>query len=116
MAQLERKQGEGEGWSSDGWDGYPAGLQRILSQIADQKIENVVVIGGDIHSFWVTDLKQDFGDPNAPTVATEFVGTSVTSRACRMRQASPSRYRRASFFETISFSSSRVGPAMERKP
>jgi alkaline phosphatase D len=80
MAQLERKQGEGEGWSSDGWDGYPAGLQRILSQIADQKIENVVVIGGDIHSFLGDHLKQDFGDPNAPTVATEFVGTSVTSK------------------------------------
>ena len=79
MAQLEQKQGEGEAWWSDGWDGYPAGRQRILSQIAEQKIENVVVIGGDIHSFWVTDLKQDFGDPNAPTVATEFVGTSVTS-------------------------------------
>ena len=79
MAQLEQKQGEGEGWWSDGWDGYPAGRQRILSQIAEQQIENVVVIGGDIHSFWVADLKQDFGDPTSPTVATEFVGTSVTS-------------------------------------
>jgi alkaline phosphatase D len=79
MAQLEQKQGEGEGWWSDGWDGYPAGRQRILAEIAEQKIENVVVIGGDIHSFWVTDLKQDFGDPTSPTVATEFVGTSVTS-------------------------------------
>jgi alkaline phosphatase D len=79
MAQLERKRGEGEAWWSDGWDGYPAGRQRILSQVAEQKIENVVVIGGDIHSFWVADLKSDFGDPNSPTVATEFVGTSVTS-------------------------------------
>ena len=39
----------------------------------------MVVIGGDIHSFWVTDLKPDFSDPASPTVATEFVGTSVTS-------------------------------------
>jgi PhoD-like phosphatase len=39
MAQLEQKQGEGEAWWSDGWDGYPAGHQRILSQIAEQKIE-----------------------------------------------------------------------------
>ena len=38
-----------------------------------------MVIGGDIHSFWVTDLKTDFRDPASPTVATEFVGTSVTS-------------------------------------
>jgi alkaline phosphatase D len=39
----------------------------------------VVVIGGDIHSFWVTDLKRDFRDPASLTVATEFIGTSVTS-------------------------------------
>jgi alkaline phosphatase D len=79
MAQLEQKQGEGEAWRSDGWDGYPAARQRLLAQVAEQKIENVVVIGGDIHSFWVSDLKRDFRDPASPTVATEVVGTSVTS-------------------------------------
>jgi alkaline phosphatase D len=79
MTQLEQKQGEGEAWWSDGWDGYPAARRRLLSQIAEQKIDNVVVIGGDIHSFWVSDLKRDFRDPASPTVATEFVGTSVTS-------------------------------------
>ena len=79
MAQLEQKQGAGEAWWSDGWDGYPAARRRLLSQIAEQKIRDVVVIGGDIHSFWVTDLKPDFSDPASPTVATEFVGTSVTS-------------------------------------
>jgi phosphodiesterase/alkaline phosphatase D-like protein len=60
----------GERAAEDEADGEP---------IAEQKIENVVVIGGDIHSFWVTDLKQDFGDSTSPAVATEFVGTSVTS-------------------------------------
>ena len=38
------------------------------------------MIGGDIHSFWVTDLKADFADPGSATVASEFVGTSVTSQ------------------------------------
>ena len=38
-----------------------------------------MVVGGDVHSFWVTDLKVDFDDPASPTVASEFVGTSVTS-------------------------------------
>lgn len=37
------------------------------------------MIGGDIHSFWANDLKPDFDDPSAPIVASEFVGTSVTS-------------------------------------
>lgn len=79
MAQLEQKAGEGEAWWSDGWDGYPAGRKRLLDHIAQRDIKDVVVLGGDIHSFWVTDLKADFGDPASATVATEFVGTSVTS-------------------------------------
>ena len=36
-------------------------------------------IGGDIHSFWATDLKADFDNPSSVTVSTEFVGTSITS-------------------------------------
>ena len=40
---------------------------------------NPVVIGGDLHSFWVNDLKRDFDDPGSPTVATEFVGSSISS-------------------------------------
>lgn len=79
MAQLDQKAGAGQGWWSDGWDGYPAGRGRILGHIAERKIENVVVIGGDIHSFWVTDLKADFNAAASPVIATEFVGTSVTS-------------------------------------
>jgi alkaline phosphatase D len=80
MAQLEQKAGAGEAWWSDGWDGYPVGRQRLLGQVAERRIQDVVVIGGDIHSFWVTDLKADFADPGSPTVASEFVGTSVTSQ------------------------------------
>jgi len=38
-----------------------------------------VVIGGDIHSFWNNDLKPISTDPASPTVATELVGTSITS-------------------------------------
>ena len=38
-----------------------------------------VVIGGDIHSFFANDLRLDFNDPKSPMVATEFVGTSITS-------------------------------------
>jgi alkaline phosphatase D len=38
-----------------------------------------VVIDGDVHSFWVADVKQDFSARTSPTVATEFIGTSVTS-------------------------------------
>jgi alkaline phosphatase D len=67
------------GHYTDGWDGYPATRTRMLKAVADSRMRNPVFLGGDIHSFWVTDLKADFDDPASPTVATEFVGTSVTS-------------------------------------
>jgi alkaline phosphatase D len=43
------------------------------------KLSNPVILGGDIHSFWVNDVKADFNDPASATVATEIVGTSLTS-------------------------------------
>jgi alkaline phosphatase D len=42
---------------------------------------NPVVIGGDVHSFHVCELKADFDDLQSPVVASEFVGTSITSQA-----------------------------------
>jgi len=42
-------------------------------------VKNPVVIGGDSHAFWANDLKIDSFDPHSPIVATEFVGTSITS-------------------------------------
>jgi alkaline phosphatase D len=63
----------------DQWDGYVAARQRLLGHIAQSKPNNPVVITGDIHSSWVHDLKLDFSQPSSPTVATEFVGTSISS-------------------------------------
>jgi alkaline phosphatase D len=80
VAQLHQKDREGEvGHWTDAWDGYPAARQRMLDTISATQPSNPVFFGGDIHSFWVTDLKADFGNPSSVSVATEFVGTSVTS-------------------------------------
>ena len=38
-----------------------------------------VALAGDIHSNWVNDLRVDDREMDAPVVATEFVGTSITS-------------------------------------
>ena len=75
-----RRAGLGEvGYWTDGWDGYPAARQRFLDAMAASRVPNPVLIGGDIHSFWATDLKADFNNPWSATLATEFVGTSITS-------------------------------------
>jgi alkaline phosphatase D len=79
MAQLDRKPGPGQRFWTDGWDGYPAARRRLLEYLGKRKPANPVVIGGDVHSFWVADLKPDFDSPRSPVVATEIVGTSITS-------------------------------------
>ena len=64
---------------TDGWDGYAGARARMLAHIAERQVPNVVALGGDMHAFYVTDLKTDFGEVAAAPLATEFVGTSITS-------------------------------------
>jgi alkaline phosphatase D len=42
-------------------------------------VANPVVLAGDIHSAWFNELRVDFDDYDAPPVAVEFVGTSISS-------------------------------------
>ena len=81
MAQFDQKPGPGRIAWTDGWDGYPAARLRLLDFVHARKIPNPVVIGGDVHSFNVNDLKLDFDDPASPVVASEFVATSITAQA-----------------------------------
>jgi alkaline phosphatase D len=79
MAQLREKQNGVDAFWTDAWDGYPANRTRLLKRIHDTKVSNPVVVGGDIHAFFADDLRLDFDDPASPIVATEFVGTSISS-------------------------------------
>ena len=78
LQQADPKTGQ-IGHYTDAWDGYAATRRRMLQAVADSRLANPVFFGGDIHSFWTNDLKLDFDDPGSPTVAAEFVGTSITS-------------------------------------
>ena len=80
MAQRPLLRDSRRAFWTDGWDGYPIARRRLLEHIHASRTPNPLVIGGDIHSFWVSDLKPDFDDPGSPTVATEIVGTSITSQ------------------------------------
>ncbi|MDJ0658429.1 MAG: alkaline phosphatase D family protein [Crocosphaera sp.] len=80
MAQYDVDPRPGQGiYNMDQWDGYVECRHRLLKFLYDNQISNPVVITGDIHSSWVNDLKLDFDDPKSPTVATEFVGTAISS-------------------------------------
>ena len=79
MAEFDRTPGSGRAFWTDGWDGYPAARARLLEFIAERAPGNPLVIGGDVHAFWVSDLKTDFRDEHAKTIASEIVGSSITS-------------------------------------
>lgn len=66
-------------WWTDGWDGYPAARARLLGTLAERRVPNVVVLGGDVHAHYVADLKADFDDARAPVLASEFCGSSISS-------------------------------------
>lgn len=70
---------DGGSYWTDGWDGYAASRNRLLGTVAERRVPGVVVLGGDVHAHVVADLKADFDRPDAPTVATEFCGTSIAS-------------------------------------
>ena len=65
----------------DQWDGYPYERQQLYDHIADNNIDNIVVLTGDIHTSWANDLPLAGYDANnrENSIGVEFVATSITS-------------------------------------
>ena len=83
QASQERiiKPGDGRFWT-DGWDGYPAARRRLFDLLAQSRAANPLVVSGDVHSFFASELRRDFDQPASnsnPVLAAEFCGTSITS-------------------------------------
>jgi hypothetical protein len=57
--------------------------------VAERRVPGVVVLGGDVHAHVVAELKADFDDPRAPVLASEFCGTSISSRGRDQRCWTP---------------------------
>jgi alkaline phosphatase D len=63
--------------NKDQWDGYGAERRELLQHVADRGIQDVTFMTGDIHTFFAGDVGIDGRGPES--VATEFVGGSITS-------------------------------------
>jgi alkaline phosphatase D len=70
--------GEEGSWTDD-WNGYPESRRRILSAMESSNVANPVVLVGDIHSYWIHDIKSDYANPDSKTLGTEIVGSSISS-------------------------------------
>jgi alkaline phosphatase D len=81
MAELDHDghaPGDDLFWN-DSWDGYPGARNRITEFLRRERIRNAVILTGDWHSTFANDVKENYEDPNAKTVAAEFVTPSITS-------------------------------------
>ncbi len=80
MVQRLKMERKGETmYNMDQWDGYPAARKRLTDFLAARRPSNPVIVTGDTHETWVGDVAVDFADPTSAVVATELVGTSITS-------------------------------------
>ncbi|MDX3899703.1 MAG: alkaline phosphatase D family protein [Sphingobium sp.] len=65
---------------TDIWDGYAANRGRLIEALTRPNVRNPVLLGGDVHSFWLNGIKGDPERPDSPTVATEIVTSCLASR------------------------------------
>jgi alkaline phosphatase D len=70
---------DAETYSMDVWGAYDTARRRMIASLQNTGARNPVVITGDIHTNWVCDLKMDYKAEKSPVVATELVGTSISS-------------------------------------
>lgn len=71
-------------FNRDQWDGYLANRDRVYRHLAGHRINNTVMLSGDSHAAWVSDLawlgEADYNpDTGAGAFGVELAGTAVTS-------------------------------------
>lgn len=68
----------------DAWDGYQANRNRTFAHLYDNNITNNIVMAGDSHASWASDLvwlgEHEY-DPEtgAGSIGVEFAGSAVSS-------------------------------------
>lgn len=76
--------GTGQTYNYDAWDGYLANRNRTYQTLYDNNIGNNIMLAGDSHANWVSDLvwlgNQSY-DPatGSGSIGVEFAGTAVSS-------------------------------------
>jgi alkaline phosphatase D len=63
----------------DAWDGYETSRIQLHAALAHRPAGSTAILSGDAHRFYVGDVKRHDDDPNSPVLASEFLGTSISS-------------------------------------
>jgi alkaline phosphatase D len=71
---------------TDCWAGYPLARERILSSLAKHGTSNPVILTGDIHSFWLNEVRDRTGSTAALELVTSSIATSNSDKSAFVRQ------------------------------
>jgi alkaline phosphatase D len=84
FAPFQQGSADSPKWWTDAWEGYPAARDRLLAVLASGRVRNPLILGGDVHCFYANDIPA-----GGRVVATEFIGSSISSRGWRREQLAP---------------------------
>ncbi|WP_418152436.1 alkaline phosphatase D family protein [Litorimonas sp. RW-G-Af-16] len=82
----------------DSWDGYPAARDRFYDRLSKAGIEDILVVTGDAHEFWVNDLTHQSGKQMGVEIGTssvssntlrDYMGPAAEDYALLMTQSNP---------------------------
>ena len=65
--------------SMDAWDGYPASRARVTQSWVGAGTRNPVVLTGDVHAHWASEIYADPFDPASGIVGSELISSSISS-------------------------------------
>jgi alkaline phosphatase D len=66
-------------YQMDKWDGYVAARNRLYARLKETSAPNPVILSGDVHQHYGSDLKLDFANPSSETIGVEFTNTSIAA-------------------------------------
>ncbi len=89
MSVMDRQPGPEAAVHMDKWDGYAVSRERLLNLLAARSKRDTVVVTGDNHNHWMMELKRRSDAESAPPLATEFIGTSISSTGDGADQRAP---------------------------
>lgn len=79
MFSLDQATAGGGRYHMDKWDGYEATRARLFQTLDQRGTANPVVLSGDVHTHWASDVKARPDDPESKTLGVELTATSITS-------------------------------------
>ncbi len=79
VAPIDTTPGPGQAFHMDSWGGYPAALARLMKNVGERSANRTVILTGDLHASWVSELRTDFNRADAKPIGVELVGPSISS-------------------------------------